>query len=514
VQASEQSPIDTGVRRRVESLREGSESEEAREEGGEEKGGEEKGGEEKGGEEKGGEEKGGEEKGGEEKGGEEMDESAVLVEARESASERVMEEGETCHDPEHQPGGPPEPQPEPSTTQKTETCHDPEHQSIGPETLHDSATGIEAAAEPEDAPVPATTEEIEEHHDPEHQPGEPGPLHESETGGTEIAAELEHHSDPETTSFPSHTRMPVLTAIGQAIGLLSSSSGKQSEEPSAEPAEKAVGRAAETPAQPDLETLSPLPASPMPKPTQSSSSEEPASITPLAHLMSSEASMTSAQPEDMPRPFPVFRQLPTEPAAAPVGAPPRTDHQQPMSPPGVAAPLDVNRLPRPRILVIRATNDSMADPPGSSFTPGSWDDSDNRLESAETTMPKAAVQGSLPPSASLSPSNLPGAPGVPEVPLPTSDLFPEDPGVGNVPAPALPPRKRKGKRLIRKTRRVVLRSPVLTIILGKQLALLTRPAIKIIAEGGELPPMSVVGETVGTVAAPLGAVEAVGAATA
>jgi len=86
--------------------------------------------------------------------------------------------------------------------------------------------------------------------------------------------------------------------------------------------------------------------------------------------------------------------------------------------------------------------------------------------------------------------------------------------VGNVPAPALPPRKRKGKRLIRKTRRVVLRSPVLTIILGKQLALLTRPAIKIIAEGGELPPMSVVGETVGTVAAPLGAVEAVGAATA
>ncbi|MCJ1243078.1 hypothetical protein MMC30_000275 [Trapelia coarctata] len=495
--------------------------------------------------------------------------SEAIAEVPESAPKTMAEESETCHDPEHQPG--------PRTTKEIEPCHDPEHQSVGIEPSYDSTSrGTKSPADPKDQSVPETAEEKEERHGPEHQLGEPehlhnsktrgteavdsehqpvpnatkegeehhnpkplpatpGSLHEITSRGTETAADPVHKVDTETTSSPSHSTMPVLTAIGQAIGLLSSSSGKQSEEPFGQSSEEAVERAPETPAQPDPETLPPLPASPIPKPAHDSSSGEQPSINPLAHPISSDASATSVKQEIIPRPFPVFRELPAEPALTPASAPLPTDHQSPMPPSGVAAPSDVNRLPPPRILVIRASGDSREDLTGSPITPDSSEDSGNPFETVSTTVPEVPAPGDLPPSPSLSATNLPdapappntplqgvsvpGAPGVPGVPLPTSDLIPEDLipedlGAVNIPAPTSPPRITKGKKMIRKTRKVVLRSPVLTIILGRQLALLTRPAIKIIAQGSELPPMAVVGETVGTVAAPLGAVGAVGKATA
>ena len=39
---------------------------------------------------------------------------------------------------------------------------------------------------------------------------------------------------------------------------------------------------------------------------------------------------------------------------------------------------------------------------------------------------------------------------------------------------------------MRKMRKVFLRSPVLTVLLGRRLALLARPALKIIASGGDV----------------------------
>ena len=472
--------------------------------------------------------------------GEAGEEAVTIAEVPESASENMVHEGEACHSPEHQLG--------PSTIKETGTCHDPEHQPVGPEPLHDSkCLETEMTVEPDNQPVPGRAEERDERHDPEYQSGVPEPLHESTTTGTETAAEPEFQSEPETISSPSHRKMPVLTAIGQAIGLLSPSAEKCSEEPSEKTVEIAVERAPETPAQPDPEILPPLPASPIAepaslpllpaspisKPAHDSAIEDPTPITPLDPTMSSEATETSVQTESMPRPFPVFRELPTEPVLIPVSAPPLLADEKPITPSEVTAPSEVHRLSRPRIIVIRATNDSMADRLGSSFTSDGSEDSGNPFESAETTAPKVPVPGGLPPSTALSATNLPDAPAPPntpllgtsvpgvsdvpditDVPLSASDLISEDLGAVNIPGPTSPPRKKKGGRLIRKTRRLVLRSPVLTIILGKQLALLTQPAIKILAEGGELPPMAVVGETVGTVVAPLGAVGAVGKATA
>jgi len=404
-----------------------------------------------------------------------------------SAPERITEEEETCHDPERQPG--------PSTSEEVETCHNTEYHSF-----------------------------------------EPKPLRESTASGTETVTGPGYQSDPDTTSFPSYSSMGVL----QAIGLLPSSSGKQAEEPSKKSAEKSIEIAPETFAQPDPATLPPLSASAIPGPAHGSYFENPAPITPLPFPMSSEASTASTKskdtidPDDTPRPFPPFRELPAEPAepiATTVSAPPLEDHQQrPVSTSGGPALVDVNRLPPPRILVIRASSDDQADMIRSPFTPDVPGDIGNPFENVNSTAPNSPVPSGVHSGASLSPTNLPSArvppntpehganvpsrPDVPDEPLSTSDLIAEDLGAVNVAGPPSPQRQRRGKKLIRKARRVVMRSLVLKICLGRELAHLTQPALKIIAKGGELPPMSVVGnagDTVGAVTGPVGTVEAMGA---
>lgn len=425
--------------------------------------------------------------------GEELEVPGTVVQFPCSAPKRITEEEDTCHDPEHQPG--------PSTSEETEPCHDPEHHSV-----------------------------------------EPKPLRESTANGKQTATGPGHQSDPDTTSSLSSSSMGVL----QAIGLLPSSPRKQAEEPSKQSAEKSAEIAPETSVQPDPSTLPPLPASPVPEPAYESYFNKPVPISPLPHPMSSEASTASTESketidsEETPRPFPLFRELPVEPAepaepAEPitntVSAPPLEDHQQrPVSTSEVPAPVDVNRLPPPRILVIRASSDDQADMLRSPFTPDIPGDIGNPLENVNTTAPNSPVPSGVHPGASLSPSNLPTArvppntpvqdatvpsgPGVPDMSLPTSDLIREDLGAVNVAGPPCPRKQRKGKKLIRKTRRVMLRSPVLNLILGRQLAHLTQPALKIIADGGELPAMAVVGkavDTVGAVTGPVGAVGAMGA---
>lgn len=431
--------------------------------------------------------------------GEEVEVPGTVVQVPGSAPERITEEEDTCHDPEHQPG--------PSTSEETEPCHDPEHHSV-----------------------------------------EPKPLRESTASGTGTATGPGHQLDPNTASSPSSSSMGVL----QAIGLLPSSPRKQAEETVKQSAEKSAELAPETSVQPDPSTLPPLPASPVPEPACESYFEKPVPITPRPYPMSSEASTASTESketidsEDTPRPFPLFRELPVEPIepaelAEPAGpvepitntvsAPPLEDHQQrPVSTSDVPAPVDVNRLPPPRILVIRASSDDQADMLRSPFTPDIPGDIGNPLENVNTTAPNSPVPSCVHPGASFSPSNLPtarvppntpvqvaivtGGPGVSDVSLPTSDLISEDLGAVNVARPPCPRKQRKGKKLIRKTRMVVLRSPVLNLILGRQLAHLTQPALKIIADGGELPAMAVVGkavDTVGAVTGPVGAVGPMGA---
>ena len=457
--------------------------------------------------------------------------SEAIVEDHKSASESMTERGEACHDPEHKPV--------PRTTQGKEECHDPEHRPEEPEPFHkSSARGTETAAETE------------------HQPVEAKRLHESGIGGTEMATDTEHQSASETTSSQPHGTMQVL----QAIGLLPFSSGKQPKETSEKPSEKALEGTPEASAQPDPTTLPPLPASPIPEPVHDPSLEEPTPMNRLSHLMSSESSATSVRPEATPEPFSTFRDLPAEPAPTLVSAPPLTDHERAGSPSGVRAPFDTTKLPPPRILVIRASNDSSADLVRGPFTPDIPDDFGNPLENVNTTVRNVPITNAFSQSPSFpaltSPDGrapqytplqgagvqdvpgvggmpgvpgvpdgpcfphgpcVPDLPGIPEVPLPTSELISEDLGAVNVAKLPSPARRKRRTKMIRKTRKVVLRSPVLSIILGRQLALLTRPAIKIIAKGGELPQMAVVGqaaETVGAIKAPIDAIGAVGAAAA
>ncbi|MCJ1437062.1 hypothetical protein MMC27_006447 [Xylographa pallens] len=154
--------------------------------------------------------------------------------------------------------------------------------------------------------------------------------------------------------------------------------------------------------------------------------------------------------------------------------------------PRIPTPIDISKLPPPKILIIRATEDSTEDSAVIPVAPDLFENVDvlskDMIKDMMAAPPSPPSFGTEAPFISQSDIDLPGVPRV------STTLIRSELGV--IDAVEIPPspkarRVKKRRTMVRKTRKVVLRSPVLTIILGKQLALITRPALKVIAKGGD-----------------------------
>jgi hypothetical protein len=233
-----------------------------------------------------------------------------------------------------------------------------------------------------------------------------------------------------------------------------------------------------------------------------SSSEISGSGAWVAHPFKDIGLETSKLPRSTVATAPTFRELRFEPESSPASALPGLDHKRTVSPPVAQASPDVFKVPPPTILIIKASGDSRASSDEKSHTAGFVNDVDSSPVEVITDLPNGlkdtTVSGnSLPDSTQLSQLQA--------LPLPETVRTSGSPGFGQLPVVAWP---KKRQRMIRKTRKMILRSPVLTIILGRQLAVLTRPAIEMIADGADLPPMTFIGQQAGVVSAAEGSGEA------
>ncbi|MCJ1283695.1 hypothetical protein MMC26_003026 [Xylographa opegraphella] len=206
---------------------------------------------------------------------------------------------------------------------------------------------------------------------------------------------------------------------------------------------------------------------------------------------------TSGLPEKTPRKPPAFRKLPSGEIPRAEGISVKPNASLAARDPSLPAPIDANKLPPPKILIIRATEDSTEDSAGIPVAPDLFDNVD--ILSKKVTKDMTAEL----PSPSSSGTELPliaqSNMDVSSIPRVSTALIKDELGaVGAVEIPISTKARRVKKRrtMVRKTRTVVLRSPVLTIILGRQLALITRPALKVIAKGGELAPVAALGNGV------------------
>ncbi|MCJ1418808.1 hypothetical protein MMC32_005159 [Xylographa parallela] len=201
---------------------------------------------------------------------------------------------------------------------------------------------------------------------------------------------------------------------------------------------------------------------------------------------SSTASESSELSEKTPRGLPVFRILPSGESPRADGMATIPDSHSTATASRIPAPVDVSKLPPPKILIIRATEDSTEDYATISVAPDLFESLDvcpkDMTKDMTAALPSPPSYGTEAPSTSHSDIDLPGASRV-STTLIRSELG----AIDAVEIPVSPKARRVKKRrtMVRKTRKVVLRSPVLTIILGKQLALVTRPALKVIAKGGD-----------------------------
>ena len=185
--------------------------------------------------------------------------------------------------------------------------------------------------------------------------------------------------------------------------------------------------------------------------------DEPKTRTELSHPFSeieSSYPVSTETNQDALQSFPSFGDLPTETLTV--------VHSE------ASGPVDTAKLPVPEIVIIRAT-DSVDDLVHTPDTSNPQDPFGFVLRSIEAPLPGDFTQ--------IEP---------PEVPLPEGNLLAEDIGELQVLGLVRDPHTRKGHVFVRKMRKVVLRSPVLTVLLGRQLALLARPALKIIASGGDV----------------------------
>ncbi|MCJ1478487.1 hypothetical protein MMC13_007167 [Lambiella insularis] len=224
---------------------------------------------------------------------------------------------------------------------------------------------------------------------------------------------------------------------------------------------------------------------------------EPAAIASAALEIGSVSSSTSSNsggsfpvPRESPRPFPIFRELPSETDCTAVDVPSIPTSNLPVTRIEIAEPFNGGRLPRPKIVIIRATEDRSENTFATRVEP---DLSEEAYVVAQA--PKAGLSSNSP----LIERILGGIP-MPELRLPETShaatgLAPDDFGaVANVNV-TKPRRVKRRSRMIRKTRKGVLRSPVLAVILGRQLAVVTLPALRIIADGCDPHLTEVRGET-------------------
>ena len=187
--------------------------------------------------------------------------------------------------------------------------------------------------------------------------------------------------------------------------------------------------------------------------------DEPKTRTDLSHPFSEIDFSDSVSPkteevnQESLQSFPIFCDLPFEPST--------------VVHPEVPAPFDTARLPVPEIVIIRATD--------------SVDDIVNNPDTSEPPDPFRFVPGSI--EASL-PGGLTQIE-IPEFHLPEHNLILEELREAQVLGLNGELRVRRGHIFVRKLRKVFLRSPVLTVLLGRQLALLARPVLKIMASGGD-----------------------------
>ncbi|MCJ1409194.1 hypothetical protein MMC19_003272 [Ptychographa xylographoides] len=183
-----------------------------------------------------------------------------------------------------------------------------------------------------------------------------------------------------------------------------------------------------------------------------------------------------------PRPFPVFRELPAALPVVPTSAPSIIDITEAKRAVDVPTLSDFTKLAPPKILVIRATEDSTEDHVRAiPVAPTLFDDIN--VGPDDIPRPTSLQIPSEVSFRSLRQTSQPSTEQMTRAARSTTSTVRTSPGIVQVP---LHRGIKKRRIFIRKTRRVVLRSPILGMILGRELASLTRPLLKTIAEGGHL----------------------------
>ncbi|MCJ1389298.1 hypothetical protein MMC18_002154 [Xylographa bjoerkii] len=242
----------------------------------------------------------------------------------------------------------------------------------------------------------------------------------------------------------------------------------------------------------------PVPQStPLPEVGADSYFEQLSASVPFSHPLLNSGSSTSVASKNpgsskkVPRSFPVFRELPSDESSITNSATTMPNLHSTTTAAKIPTPIDVSKLPPPKILIIRATEDSVEASAAVPVAPDLFENADVLPKDMRAALPRPPLYEMEIPHMSQSDVGLPGVQRV------STALINDHLGaVDAVEIPVIPKAHRVKRRrtMVRKTRKVVLRSPVLTIILGRQLALMVRPALKLIAKGGDLVPVAALGD--------------------
>ena len=254
----------------------------------------------------------------------------------------------------------------------------------------------------------------------------------------------------------------------------------------------------ELPLSPPSPIILPVPQStPLPEASTDSYFKAPSNPASPCHLATNSEfslSLVSDEPdhsEKAPKSSHAFRELPRSPSS--------TDHQhatdittsvRPAKAFEVPVLFDATKLPPPQILIIRATEDSVESAATPPVAPDLFDNADKAPKHVTTVSSSPPLSGRE--TQDLQNVNV-GSPELSEVRSQgisrgTTALIREDLGtVYAVEIRTVPKAQqvKKRRKIVRKTRKAVLRSPVLKIMLGRHLALMIHPALKIIANGGD-----------------------------
>lgn len=212
----------------------------------------------------------------------------------------------------------------------------------------------------------------------------------------------------------------------------------------------------------------------------------------LSGSKGSESLESSPLPQESPRRVSVFRELLSEADSVAIGGPSISDSDLPLTRIEMPEPFDIGKLPRPKIVIIRATEDRSENTFAIPVDPKLIEEVHFVPQTRKATLPSHSplierISGGIPmPETRLSKSSRN-----------STGLAPDDFGTVTNVNVSQPRHVRRRSKALRKARKKVLRSPVLAVILGRQLAVVTLPALKIIADGGD-PGLTRVREANGT----------------